>query len=103
MGLSHTEYLNERGEAQDNVFRIKQELYALYLSSPEWQKKRSVILERDKTCRLCKEQRSTQVHHVTYASVFRESRYDLIGLCEPCHERLHLLGIPTWGNLSDFS
>jgi 5-methylcytosine-specific restriction endonuclease McrA len=101
MGLSRAQYLNERDTAQERVFKIKQELYSSYLSSDQWRKKQKAILARDCTCRLCKGSKAIEVHHLTYASVFRESQYDLIGLCKGCHRKLHLLGIPHWGGIED--
>jgi hypothetical protein len=47
------------------------EWYNRYLLTPEWKARRA------------------QVHHLTYAHVGREFLFELVALCEECHERLH--------------
>jgi hypothetical protein len=63
--------------------------YPLYLQSPAWREKRQQVLERDSfTCQTCGARNvPLQVHHKTYDRVFNESLYDLISLCEPCHQQ----------------
>ncbi len=101
LGLTQAEYYDERDKTNEAVFRIKQALYASYLSSPQWKVLRRQVLTRDHKCRLCREVRAVEVHHLTYTHIFEESLYDLIGVCSECHRYLHLMGIPHWGNLRD--
>jgi hypothetical protein len=67
----------------------KRAAYAVYLRSDEWHAKRPKILRRDPTCTSCGEAPSEQVHHLTYAHIFDEPLFDLVGVCRPCHASLH--------------
>jgi hypothetical protein len=64
--------------------------YSDLLKSPEWQKKRLVIMKRDKfTCKLCKDKTSTlHIHHKSYTPGKKPWEYpddNLVTLCEYCH------------------
>jgi 5-methylcytosine-specific restriction endonuclease McrA len=64
--------------------------YNAYLESPAWKSRRKRVLERDDhICQACLLRTATQVHHLTYAHVFREPLFDLIAVCESCHYSLH--------------
>lgn len=64
--------------------------YDAYLASPEWQAKRAKVLTRDGfRCRGCETRRATQVHHLTYARVGRELLFDLVSVCDECHDAAH--------------
>lgn len=78
-------------EAQEELARQKWfKEYTEYLKTPAWKKKRAIILDRDNyTCQGCLSRPATDVHHRTYEHVTREFAFELISLCESCHERLH--------------
>lgn len=63
--------------------------YTEYLNSEEWQKKRKLVLDRDKF--ICQARmngcikNATHVHHLTYKHRFNEPLFDLIAVCEFCH------------------
>ncbi len=64
--------------------------YDAYLRSPEWDKKRKAVLERDKyLCQGCLSKRAVQAHHLTYAHVGNEFLFELIAVCIDCHRRIH--------------
>ena len=64
--------------------------YGPYLSSPEWADKRQRVLARARwVCEGCGERPPTQVHHLTYEHVGAEFLFELVALCEPCHDRIH--------------
>ena len=66
--------------------------YNAYLQSPRWQSKRAEILKRDNyICQGCLGYRgvATQVHHLTYSHVGNELAFELISLCDECHEQFH--------------
>ena len=68
----------------------RQQSYADYLKSEQWQQLRRKILQRDGfRCQGCLAARATQVHHRTYGNVRREFCFELISLCDSCHARLH--------------
>lgn len=71
------------------VFLFMQ-FFELY-KSPEWQKKRLSILERDSwTCQCCYDKSNElNVHHTLYKSGKKPWEYEdflLITLCKNCHE-----------------
>ena len=65
------------------------ESYHKYLNSDMWKSRRERALKRDNnTCQECGEPAEC-VHHKTYERVFIEPLYDLISLCNSCHEFVH--------------
>lgn len=66
-----------------------------YLHSPEWQRLRNQIYQRDQSCRLCGSTDHLNVHHRHYRSLANEHPNDLVLLCYKCHSDLHAsLGYP---------
>lgn len=64
--------------------------YNAYLQTDSWKERRRKVLFRDKyLCQACLYQRAAHVHHLTYERVFNEPLFDLIAVCEPCHESIH--------------
>lgn len=77
----------QRDEAWNRDFKQR---YRNYLRSDEWREKRTKVLKRCKgICEACAESEATQVHHLTYENVFEEPLFDLVGICAPCHKKLH--------------
>ena len=61
--------------------------YDEYLQSTEWRARRQAVLERANfTCQGCGTRRATQVHHLTYVHAGHEMLWELVAICEPCHE-----------------
>ncbi len=68
----------------------RQQSYADYLKSEQWQQLRLKVLQRDGfRCQGCLAARATEVHHKTYSHARREFCFELISLCDACHRRLH--------------
>lgn len=64
--------------------------YNTYLQSPEWKRKREKVLQRAKgVCEGCGDRQATQVHHTTYDHVGRELLFELVAICNECHEVCH--------------
>ena len=64
--------------------------YNTYLKSFKWRDKRLRVLKRDNhECKACCRRDAVAVHHLTYDRVFDEPLYDLVSICETCHEALH--------------
>lgn len=64
--------------------------YEEYLHSTEWRSKRALVLKRSSgECEGCGLSRATQVHHITYARLGNEMLFDLVAVCDECHERIH--------------
>lgn len=63
--------------------------YTKYLTTDKWFQKRKAVLKRDKfLCQSCLLRTATQVHHLTYDHVFNEPLFDLVSVCEECHETI---------------
>ena len=89
-------------ELIEEVWRIEQakreeedkkwwDWYNEYLKSPEWAAKRAAVFGREwGQCQGCQQATATQVHHLTYKHVGDELLFELIALCDKCHERAHL-------------
>lgn len=64
--------------------------YSTYLRSPEWVKKRQLVMRRsDGVCEGCMEAEAVHVHHLTYEHVGNELLFELVALCETCHHVCH--------------
>jgi 5-methylcytosine-specific restriction endonuclease McrA len=60
-----------------------------YLKSFAWKEKRDEVLRRDNyTCMSCLKARATQVHHLTYKHWRNEPLFELISVCDECHEKI---------------
>jgi 5-methylcytosine-specific restriction endonuclease McrA len=65
--------------------------YNAYLESPEWAKRRALVLRRALgKCEAILSSRcwgsANQVHHLTYEHVGNEPLFELVAICEACHE-----------------
>jgi hypothetical protein len=64
--------------------------YDEYLKTPNWLKKRSLVLERSTgVCEGCGNKSAEEVHHLTYRHIGDEFLFELVALCKTCHKRLH--------------
>lgn len=64
--------------------------YDGYLSSAEWRERRRLVLDRaGGQCEGCGLTKATQVHHLTYERVGNEMLFDLVSVCESCHNAIH--------------
>ncbi len=63
--------------------------YNRYLESPEWHKKRDLVLKRcQNVCEGCGVVPATEVHHIHYDHLFNEFLFELLGLCQDCHKKI---------------
>ena len=86
----HGEALRAKWE-RDKTDRINGwwERYDRYLKTDRWKKKREAVLQRDgKVCRACMKREASQAHHLSYAHVGDEPLFDLVAVCDECHERI---------------
>jgi hypothetical protein len=65
------------------------EEYQEYLNSPKWAEVRfRIILLAGYTCAWCeRDNRTLEVHHLTYLRLGKERDSDLLALCKGCHKR----------------
>jgi ribosomal protein L37AE/L43A len=64
--------------------------YGDYLGGEPWKRKRLAVFKRcNYLCEGCAENKATEVHHLTYAHLGNEFLFELVGLCEGCHKRVH--------------
>ena len=64
--------------------------YNAYLLTDAWRAKRAQALKRDNgLCQGCLKRPATQVHHLTYDHVGDELLFELVSICDDCHERAH--------------
>jgi 5-methylcytosine-specific restriction endonuclease McrA len=74
--------------------------YNEYLREQHWLDTRILkMIHADFLCEKCGKP-GTEIHHLHYASLWREKMSDLLLLCRPCHSAFHLpVGGPvasTW-------
>lgn len=83
-------YLRDIREARATIKADRREEYSSYLQSAEWRAKRAKVLARAKgICEGCGDRRATQVHHLTYAHIRDELLFELVAVCDGCHEKIH--------------
>lgn len=64
--------------------------YQSYLNSPEWFALRLKVLARcNYMCEGCRSKPAEHVHHLTYAHIYNEFLWELVGVCNGCHKRVH--------------
>jgi hypothetical protein len=80
---------HRRKQKEQQLNRHQQ--YEDYINnSPEWQQRRALVLRRcNSICEACLKQRATQVHHLTYNSLYQEILWELRGVCPACHSHIH--------------
>jgi len=81
-------WLKERERKQRRTFYRED-----YLKSDDWQRKRALVLKRDRyRCVYCSG-RARQVHHKRYAprNIGREPIEWLVSVCDGCHRKQHKL------------
>lgn len=73
----------------------RKELYSKYLKSKEWKKIRNLVfLQMGKKCCRCNENKTLEIHHITYKNIFKEKIEDLEVVCKPCHVKIHRKELP---------
>ncbi|ARV16876.1 hypothetical protein BTO07_09540 [Polaribacter sp. SA4-12] len=81
----------------ESFYNSRKGKYNEYLLSEKWKTKRNEVLKRDNSlCRVCKEKKAEDVHHLTYENLFNEKLEDLISVCRKCHLEIHF---PSSSNL----
>ena len=66
------------------------ESYDKYLGSDDWKDKRRLVMERaGNVCEGCRKRQAIEIHHITYDHAGNEFLFELVAVCEECHERLH--------------
>lgn len=61
-----------------------------YLKTEKWRQKRLAVIQRcNGLCEGCRAAPVTQVHHLTYEHWQDELLWELVGVCDDCHERAH--------------
>jgi hypothetical protein len=64
--------------------------YHEYLDSDQWSAKREMCLTRDNhLCQGCLNAKATIAHHLTYHNVTDELLFQLISVCQVCHDKIH--------------
>ncbi len=89
----HRYWQNRRQAEEDARTRKETEwwkTYNRYLLTPAWRVKRAAVLERAANlCEGCRENKATQIHHLTYDHMGNELLFELVAICGDCHRRLH--------------
>lgn len=63
--------------------------YADYLKSPIWAERRQLVLYRaGGICEACRAAPATEAHHLTYDNVGQEPLFDLVAVCQSCHQNI---------------
>ena len=73
----------------DQVQQQNRADYDAYLRSPEWRSLRKRIYKRASgLCEGCLLRPATQTHHLTYAHKGNEFAWELVAICDACHDRI---------------
>lgn len=83
-------YWKQRRLERDRQREQYKQAYYEYLNSDEWRERRLLVLKRcGYVCEGCLMRPALHIHHLTYANVGDELLYQLVGLCEGCHDKAH--------------
>jgi hypothetical protein len=83
-------FFKNRDDQREAARLEYREWYYEYLQSDKWRAKRAKVIKRcGDVCEGCGEKPVTQVHHLTYAHAGDELLFELVGLCDDCHELSH--------------
>ena len=100
-GSKEREFLSAREAALHEIYQRHiqkqkaagtgyQEKYAIHLRSETWASKRALVLKRSGgMCEGCLQESANQIHHLTYQHVFNELLFELVALCDSCHDIAH--------------
>jgi 5-methylcytosine-specific restriction endonuclease McrA len=84
------EYRQQREEQQQQERERWWRQYSDYLKSPEWRARRYLVLQRaNGVCEGCESAPATHVHHLNYQHVGDELLFELVAICQPCHQKAH--------------
>lgn len=76
--------------------------YDAYLKTSEWRRIHDQVIRRaGGFCEGCGRKSASQVHHITYQHVFAEFLFELVAVCDECHQRLHQEERPAIEEWSD--
>lgn len=76
--------------AKNQACTERKQDYHEYLNSVNWRVIRNKVMARcGGICEGCFDKKAVHVHHKTYDNVFNELMFQLVGLCEDCHAKLH--------------
>lgn len=69
---------------------MTKEEYQEYLRSEHWKGVKAQFKKRGiHKCYVCETKWPLELHHISYARLYREKRSDLIYLCAACHQEAH--------------
>lgn len=64
--------------------------YTAYLETDAWRARAALVRERSRgLCEGCRRAPCVQVHHLSYKNVGEEFLWELVAVCNACHERAH--------------
>lgn len=87
----HSDFLDRQAQIGRKIQVMRMD-HAEYLSTPEWKMKRQMVIEREgNLCQGCRKSQIHDIHHASYETHGDELLFQLVGLCRPCHERIHNL------------
>lgn len=85
--IALVEAYNKWAEEETTQWRRR---YSEYIHSSEWQRKRTLVLERDNyLCQACLLNKAYDIHHLTYQHLTQEFMWELVSVCRSCHEEIH--------------
>jgi hypothetical protein len=80
----------EYDEVRERFREMRVDNYGEYLASDTWAKKRAKVMKRaGDVCEGCLERAATEVHHLSYEHIGNEFLFELVAVCETCHNAIH--------------
>lgn len=80
------QYIAEQEAARAGWFQE----HNAYLKTEGWRLRRLAVLKRaNGRCEGCGQSFATQVHHLSYEHWREEFLWELVAICDGCHERIH--------------
>lgn len=87
---SESQQIQLRGIEDRSSRFIDRDEYQKYLLSEAWRRRRAKVMTRaNNLCEGCLMNAPSEVHHLTYAHITEEFAFELVALCDRCHDRVH--------------
>ncbi|TWS94983.1 hypothetical protein [Reyranella sp. CPCC 100927] len=84
------EIMLHHARAQRERTSVFWQQYEAYRETPAWKTRRDKVLARaGGICEGCGFRRATQAHHRSYEHLGHEFLFELVAVCDTCHDRLH--------------
>ena len=95
---AHRDHFHDEYEKLAKIFGVSDkhdrerffDIYERHLKTEKWKKIREKVFKRaNNICEGCMDREPVVAHHLTYSNVGDELLFQLVALCQECHDKCH--------------